>query len=195
MYKKDSLKFRCTVARYAIIHCARPTTTKYKLTVLTVRTFIKSFKDAQFKNPNTDLEIVPKRKRGRLTLLTKETDHKVMVMVKKMQESGAVIDYSIIIAVLAGLIMTNDKTLLKDNGGTIKLRKKWCKLISKRLCYVKRKVTTAKPVIAPGIILEIGLTFYDKTNEIVQAMRFQLKWLSTSIKHRYLLSVSATTHC
>lgn len=163
--------------------------------MLTVRTFIKSFKDAQFKNPNTDLEIVPKRKRGRLTLLTKETDHKVMVMVKKMQESGAVIDYSIIIAVPAGLIMTNDRTLLKDNGGTIKLRKKWCKLISKLLCYVKRKVTKAKPVIAPGIILEIGLTFYDKTNEIVQAMRFQLKWLSTSIKHRYLLSVSATTHC
>ena len=93
--------------------------------MLTVRTFIKSFKDAQFKNPNTDLEIVPKRKRGRLTLLTKETDHKVMVMVKKMQESGAVIDYSIIIAVPAGLIMTNDRTLLKDNGGTIKLRKKW----------------------------------------------------------------------
>ena len=33
----------------------------------------------------------------------------------------------------------------------------------------KEKATTAKPLVAPGIIKEIGLTFYNEINEIVHA--------------------------
>lgn len=57
-------------------------------------------------------------------MLPKETDHKVMAMVKKMRESVAVINCSIIIAVATGIIMTNDMILLKGNGGTTELGKK-----------------------------------------------------------------------
>jgi len=59
--------------------------------------------------------------------------------------------------------------MLKENGGTITLGIKWCESISKRLGYVKRKATTAKPLVAPGLIKEIGLTFYNEINEIVHA--------------------------
>ena len=34
---------------------------------------------------------------------------------------------------------------------------------------VTLKATTAKPLIAPGLIKEIGLTFYNDINEIVHA--------------------------
>ena len=166
-YKKHSPEFRCTVAKYAIAHGGRPTATKYKLPESTVRGFVKYFKETQKENPNTDLEVVPKRKRGRPTLLPEEIDQKVMIMIKKMRESGAVINYSIITAVATGIVIANDRTLLKENGGTITLGIKWCESISKRLGYVKRKVNTAKPLIAPGLIKEIGLTFYNDINEIV----------------------------
>ena len=63
--------------------------TKYKLPESTVRRFAKSFKETQKENPNTDLEVVPKRKRGRPTLLPEEIDQKVMIMIKKIRESGA----------------------------------------------------------------------------------------------------------
>ena len=36
------------------------------------------------------------------------------------------------------------------------------------MCYVKRKATTAKPIISPDLILEVGLSFYSEINEIVQ---------------------------
>ena len=62
MYKKHRPEFRCTVAIYALTHDARTITTKYKLTESTVRGFVKSFNEAQSKNPNTDLEIAPERK-------------------------------------------------------------------------------------------------------------------------------------
>ena len=134
-----------------------------------VRGFVKSFKETQKENPNTDLKVVPKKKLGRPTLLPEEIDQKVMIMIKKMRESGAVINYSIITAVATGIVIANDRTLLKENGGRITLGIKWCESILKRLGYVKRKATTAKPLIAPDLIKEIGLTFYNDINEIVHA--------------------------
>ena len=115
------------------------------------------------------MEVVPKRKRGRPTLLPEEIDQKVMIMIKKMRESGSVINYSIITAVATGIIIANDRTLLKENSGAITLGIKWCESISKWLGYVERKAATAEPLIVPGLIKEIGLTFYNDINEIVQA--------------------------
>ena len=169
LHTRSSPEFRCTVAKYAIAHGGRPTATKYKLPESTVRGFVKSFKSTQKENPNTDLEVVPKRKRGRPTLLPEEIDQKVMIITKKVRQSGAVINYSIITAVATGIIITNDRTLLKENGGTITLEIKWCESISKRLGYVKTKATAAKPLIAPGLIKEIVLTFYNDINKIVHA--------------------------
>ena len=141
-YKKHSPEFRCTVAKYAIAHGGRPADTKYKLPESAVRGFVKSFKETQKENPNTEDP----------TLLSEEIDQKLMIMIKKMRESGAAINYSIITAVATGIIIANDRTLLKENGGTITLGIKWCESISKRLGYIKRKATTAKPLIAPGFI-------------------------------------------
>ena len=168
-YKRHRMEFRCTVAKYAITHGGRPTTTKYKLPESTVRGFVKSFKETQKENPNTDLEVVPKRKRGRPTLLPEEIHQTVMIMIKKMRESRPVINYSIITAIATGIIIANDRTLLKEKGGTITLGIKWCESFLKRLDHVKRKATTAKPLIPPCLIKEIGLTFYNDIKEIVHA--------------------------
>ena len=97
--------------------------------------------------------------------------------VKKMWEPGAVINYSIIITIVTGIIMAKDRTLFKENGGTIELGKNWCELISKWLDYIKRKATTTKPIIAPGLILEISLTFSNEIKKIVQAHEIPSKMI------------------
>ena len=90
-------------------------------------------------------------------------------MIKSMRESGAVIIYNIIIAIIKGIVTANDRTILKENGGTIELENKWCKSIIKRIGFVTCKGTTAKPIIAPGLISEIEHVFYYSINEIVKA--------------------------
>ena len=74
-------------------------------------------------NPNTQLEIVPRKKRGRPTLLPEEIDHKVITMIQKMRESVSVINYNIIRTIATGIIVANNRTLLKENGGSIELGK------------------------------------------------------------------------
>ena len=43
--------------------------------------------------------------------------------------------------------------------GTVKLENKWCESITKRIGFAKRKATTAKPIIAQGLVSEMGHTF------------------------------------
>ena len=72
------------------------------------------------------------------------------------------------IAIVKGIVIANDRTILKENGGTIELENKWCKSIIKQIGFVKHKCTTAKPVIAPGLISEIEHIFCYSNNEIVK---------------------------
>ena len=77
------------------------------------------------------------------------------------------------------------------NGGTIELGKTWCKWISKRLSYIKGKITTEKPIIAPALIVEISLTLYNEINEIAQAYEIPDEKI---IKHTSPFPLSETTH-
>ena len=64
----------------------------------------------------------------------------------------------------------NDRTLLAEYGGTIKLGWKWCTSVFKRMKWTNRRGgTTAKPAIAQGLIKEVGLTFFKNIAELVQA--------------------------
>ena len=89
-----------------------------------------------------------------MKLLLEEIDEKVINMIKIMRELREVIKHNIMItiAIAKGIVTANDVTLLKENGGTIELGNKWCESITKRIGFIKRKATTANPIIAPGLI-------------------------------------------
>ena len=134
-----------------------------------MRGFVKSYKEKQSENPNNEISTVPQKKRGRHTLLPDEIDKKVMEMASNMRLSGAVVNYNILIAIAKGIVVANDRTSLKEYGGTITFSWKWCESVFRRMKWTKRKCTTEKAVIAPGLIREIGFTFLSEVSEIVQA--------------------------
>ena len=90
-----------------------------------------------------------------------------------MRELGALINYNIMITITKGIVTANDRTLLKENGGTIELRNKWFKSMTKRIGFVKHKATTAKPISTPSLISKIRHIFFYflfySINEIVKA--------------------------
>ena len=75
-----------------------------------------------------------------------------------MRVSGAVVNY-----------IANDRTLLAEFGGTIKLGWKWCTSVFKRMKWANRKSTRSKPSLSPGLIKEVGLIFFKEIAETVQA--------------------------
>ena len=98
-------------------------------------------------NPDADFIALPQKKRGQSKLLLEEIDEKVTNMIKSMQKLGTAINYNIIIIIARGIVTANDRTLLKENGGTIELGNQWCESITKQIGFVKRKATTIKPTI------------------------------------------------
>ena len=92
-------------------------------------------------------------------------------MVESMRASGLAITYDITISIAKGLIQAHDRTLLKENGGSIELHQSWAQSIFRRLGYVKRRATTAKQPVAPGLIQEIGFTFHSAIEKNINAYR------------------------
>ena len=80
-----------------------------------------------------------------------------------------VVNYNILIAIAKALITANDRTMLAQYGGTIQLGWRWCSSVFKRMNWVNRKSTTSKPLIAPGLIQEVGFSFFKEISEVVQA--------------------------
>ena len=90
-----------------------------------------------------------------------------------MRGAGAITKFHTLIGLPKGIVIANDRTLFKEQGGTIELTigwcmDGWCQSIFKRLNFVRRKATTAQPEISPGLIKKMGLTFYKEINDLVR---------------------------
>ena len=95
-----------------------------------------------------DLEVteLPSKKRGKPFLLGDKIDAEVQTILRAMRESGAVVNTSITIATGTGVVRKRDKSLLKENGGSLELTKNWAKSILYRMGFVKRRGNTKAKV-------------------------------------------------
>ena len=167
-YEKYYERLRCEVAKFALNGSNSAAARKYGIPITTVRGFVKSYKE-KVQDDDSNVDTLPQKKRGRRTLLPEEIDKKVMEMAQSMRLTGAVVNYNILIAIAKALIIANDRTMLAEYGGTIQLGWKWCTSVFKRMNWVNRKSTTSKPLIAPGLIREVGFSFFKEISEVVQA--------------------------
>lgn len=165
-YSKYDDHFRYEVAVWAEKNGPRQAGRKFNLAESTVRGFLKTYRVQ--KSASMKSKTVKTAKRGRRTMLPSEIDAKVLDMVRSMRSAGAVTNFHTLIGLATGIVMANDRTLLKENGGHVEFTIGWCQSIYKRLNFVRRKATTAKPLIAPGLIDEMGFSFYKEINELVR---------------------------
>ena len=99
-------------------------------------------------------------KRGKRTMVPAEIDEKVLEMIRNMCNAGVVINFHTVAGLATGIVLANDRTLLKQNGGTVKFTVGWCQSIFRRF-------SNPKPLIAPGLIKEIGI-FYKEIHQLVK---------------------------
>ena len=92
---------------------------KYNASESTVRKFVKLWKRQQADTPDVDFIALYQKQSGRSKLLPEETDEIVINMIKSMGELGPISNYSIIISIAEGIVTVDDRTHLKENGGTI----------------------------------------------------------------------------
>ena len=108
------------------------------------------------------------RKRGKRIKLPVEIGEKVLEKIHNMRNAGAVVNFHTIVGLATGIVLANDRTLLKENRDTVEFTVRWCQSIFKRLNSVRTKSTTANTLITPGLVKEIGFSFYKAIHELVK---------------------------
>lgn len=106
----------------------------------------KSAKSQKFKLKNAAVKL----------LLSDDMDHQVQIYITNLRKSGGwVVNTAIVCAVGMGIVMSENKQLLSENGDPITLTKTWAYSLLQRMNFVKRRGScTAKTYIPnAGIIL------------------------------------------
>ena len=106
---------------------------------------------------------------GTKTLRPSRLDDKVLQMIKNMRQARCVVNCNIAIAICKGIVLANDRILLKENGGKFNLDFSWYQSIFWRIGSSKWQVTTAKQPISPSFLKEIGFSFHQAIKEGVYA--------------------------
>ena len=158
--------FRYKIAVWAEKHGRRQAGKKYAIPESTVRGFLKSYR-AQ-KSLAVKAKTLKQGKRRKRAMLPAEIDEKVLEIIRNMRNAGGVINFHTVVGWATGIFLASDRILLKENGGTVEFTVGWWQSIFKRLNFVRRKWTTVKPLIAPGLIKETEFYFYKEIHELVK---------------------------
>ena len=93
---------------------------------------------------------LPSLKQGRPLLVGDTLDYQVQSYVHATQRTGGMVTTTMVFAAGEATVKTHNKKLLanaeigdKAFGGPIKLTRYWAKSLVDRMCFVKRKATTA----------------------------------------------------
>ena len=111
------------------------------------------------------------KKRGHPTLLPEELMHKVIIIVEALRLKGAPVTTEAINSVARGFIVANDRSILLENGGYLSISHQWGHNVlyrmekeGEKMC--RRKATTEKIPIAPGLLKEPKLNFQRQIKEL-----------------------------
>lgn len=103
----------------------------------TVRYIKKQYLET-VKNTETNVVTLPAGKRGRPTLLGKYASD-VLDYIKKLRQSGSVVNKHILLAGATGIVQEKAKHLLRENGGPLNFDRPWAESFLRRHGFVRRK--------------------------------------------------------
>ena len=83
-----------------------------------------------------------KRAPGRPLLLGQEVEEKAKAIILNIRDSGGVINNSVVIGIIKGIIRDSDSNLLVENGGPLQIDKPIARRLLGRLNFVKRRGST-----------------------------------------------------
>ena len=85
--------------------------------------------DLKRANPTAVVSEINEKKRGRPNTLPEEMMKKVVCIIKALRLKAAPVSYAVIAAIVKGVVIAHDRTLLVENGGHLKFSTDWARRI------------------------------------------------------------------
>ena len=145
------------------------------------KAFYLALKQRKDGEPVTRLE---HRSQGR-PLLLGSVDTNVQEYIRKLRRAGGIVNRAIVIAAATGIVQHNNPAMLRAQGGSIELGKKWADSILLRMGLVKRKVTKSAKKVPPDFA-DIKQAFLQRVTENVRENKVPpelvINWEQTGTK-------------
>ena len=195
-YQKYSEELRAKIALYAVRHGV-PAAVRYSsrelrinITESTIRSFksayIEELKSQRIRHSTDKIKVSPYKKRGKPLLLGEDLDKVVQNYLEKLREFGGCVSSGIVVVAARGIVLTYDRSLLKEFGGHIELTKFWARSLIKRMKYVKRRATTTKSKMMINNVEELKMGFYNDLVSIIKMMDIPsslvMNWDQTGVR-------------
>ena len=139
-----------------------------KQSVSDFKKLVVSAKATETSSPPKSLKNI---KRGRKSLLPEEMMSKTIELVEALRLKGAPVTAGVVNSIAKGVVCANDRSILVENGGYLFLSRDWGRNVlyrmekeGKKMC--RRKGTTAKIPIAPGLLKEVKLKYQREIQSI-----------------------------
>ena len=166
---------------------------KHPVSISTVtsmkRMYVKEQEIRKRKSADTGDEyqeiVALQKKRGR-PLLLGDIDKRVQAYLKKVRDTGGVINSRIIMSAARGLVLYYNPSLLKEKGGHVEFSQNWALSLLERMQYIKRKGSTAKSKQTVSNFMDLKRSFLNEVATTVTMedipMELVLNWDQTGIK-------------
>ena len=90
-------------------------------------------------------------------------------MIKSKRAAGCVVNCNIAISIAKGIVLANNRFLLKENDGNLQFYYSCCKSIFRRLGFSKGRARIVKQSASPDFLKEIDFTFHRVIKEVIDA--------------------------
>ena len=112
------------------------------------------------------------RKRGRPKLLLADIMTKIIQAVKALHLKDTFVSSAVINAIAKGVVIAEDRCLLKEYGGHLAFSDQWARNILNEIMQTEKRIvrriaTTSKVLVAPDLLKEEKFTFQRKIQELV----------------------------
>ena len=109
---------------------------------------------------------LPAQSVGRPLLLGHDVEEKTRRVIHHIREAGGVINNSVVIGNITGILRDTDSSLLLENGGPIHVDKPVTRRLLSRMQFVKRRGTT-KAKVTPTEFQSLQEQFLDDIRSVV----------------------------
>lgn len=125
-----------------------------------------------------------KAKRGRPSKVEDDIIDQVRNYIKLMNKEGGIVNRAIVMAAAKGFVMAEDRSILKEFGGSLQFDKSWAQRVLEKMEYNRRKGTKAarnKPENFDGIRSEFFKRISDSVKKHAIPPSMVINWDQTGI--------------
>ena len=111
------------------------------------KTYCAELASRKRKGDDKPVEKLPVQALGRPLALGQAVERHAMKVIHQVRESGGVVNNSVVIGIIKGIMRDTDSNLLAENGGPITVGKEAARRLLGRMQFVKRRGTTKAKVV------------------------------------------------